>query len=283
MIKFNYILDKIEKSEYINYPFPHLDIKNFLSDEHLKIIMNDDQIHFNNLDNDDELYKKLINNGWKIQGFPGCTNDWNKYKKQLYDKNKENKENIKEPVENIGITFRLHKYNNLFIKELIEFMNSEIFHETLKKKFNIVEETKIISAIQKNLSGYEISPHPDIRQKCLTYLLNINKNDDIKTLDCHTHLLEFKNDYKFIENFWHNNKNIERCWVPWNWCNSVKTMNENNSIIIFSPNDNPPTLHAIKLKYNHLKFQRTQIYGNLMYNRKNCIISNYKDLINHNN
>ena len=39
-------------------------------------------------------------------------------------------------------------------------------------------------------------------------------------------------------------------------------------------------LHAIKLKYNHLKYQRTQIYGNLMF--KNSLRpkpSNYKDFL----
>lgn len=42
-------------------------------------------------------------------------------------------------------------------------------------------------------------------------------------------------------------------------------MSENNSMVIFHPDNNPPTLHAIRLNYNHLKYQRTQIYGNLMY------------------
>ena len=57
-------------------------------------------------------------------------------------------------------------------------------------------------------------------------------------------------------------------------------MNENNSIVIFHPDNDPPTLHAIRLNYNHLKYQRTQIYGNLMYiNPPKYINSNYKDLI----
>ena len=158
-----------------------------------------------------------------------------------------------DPVENIGITFRLHSYKNRIIKELIEFMNSNKFHETLKEKFYIKEETTIISAIQKNLTGYEISPHPDIRQKCLTYLLNINNNTEIQNLDCNTHLMEFKDEYKHIQEYWRKNKGVNRCWVPWEWCNTIKTINENNSMVMFHPDNNPPTLHAIRLKYNHLK------------------------------
>ena len=57
-------------------------------------------------------------------------------------------------------------------------------------------------------------------------------------------------------------------------------MSENNSMLIFHPDNNPPTLHAIRLNYNHLKYQRTQIYGNLMYDNPPYIKpSNYKDLL----
>ena len=61
----------------------------------------------------------------------------------------------------------------------------------------------------------------------------------------------------------------------------IKTINENNSMVMFHPDNNPPTLHAIRLKYNHLKYQRTQIYGNLMYkNNPEFQASNYKDFLN---
>jgi hypothetical protein len=272
---FEYIIEKIKDAQIIESPFPHLDIKNFLSDEHLKIIMSDNQIHFNICSDDDDLYNKLINNDWKIQHFPGCVNDWNKYKTFVYKKYKST-----NPVENVGITFRLKTYKNIIINKLIIFMNSDIFHNTLRNKFNIDKNTTILSAIQKNLSGYEISPHPDVRQKCLTYLLNINNNIHIEKEDCHTHLLEFKKEYKYISDLWEKDKNINRCWVPWDWCNTIKTMNQNNSMLIFKPDNNPPTLHAIKLKYNHLKYQRTQIYGNLMYKDNiDCKDNTYKDLI----
>ena len=277
ILDFNYILEKIKTAKIINHPFPHLDIKNFLSKIHLQLIMIEKQIHFEEKSSNDELYNKLIQNDWKIQGFPGCTTNWNDYKKYIKcDK----KYSSGDPVENIGITFRLHKYKNNIIKKLIEFMNSNEFHRTLKKKFNINNKTTIITAIQKNLTGYEISPHPDIRQKCLTYLLNINNNKEIENLDCNTHLLEFKDKYKYIQKYWEKNKGVNRCWVPWEWCNTIKKMSENNSMLIFKPDSNPPTLHAIRLKYNHLKYQRTQIYGNLMYKDPPCPKpSNYKDFL----
>ena len=167
----------------------------------------------------DEVYKELVKNGWKIQGFPDVFSNWNAYKKYIESDKKYSSE---KPVENIGITFRLHNYKNKIIEKLLEFMNSNEFHKSLKDKFNINEKTTIISAIQKNLTGYEISPHPDIRQKCLTYLLNINNNSEIENLDCNTHLLEFKDKYKYIQEYWEKNKDVQRCWVPWEWCNTIK-------------------------------------------------------------
>lgn len=280
-MNFDYILEKIENAKFTKFPFLHIIIDDFLSQDHINLITNDKQIHPAKMSENNELYDNLIENNWKIQKFPGCATNWGEYLKDLartkVDNNTKYKTN--EPIQSIGITFRLKSYQNETIKQLMQFLNSNRFHKALKNKFKIIEQTKIISAIQKNLSGYEISPHADIRQKCLTYLLNINKNDKIDKLDCHTCLLEFKNEYKFVQDLWEKNKHINRCWVPWEWCNVVKTTNKNNSMIMFHPDNKPATLHAIKLNYNHLTFQRTQIYGNLMYKkRNNCKSQNYKAL-----
>ena len=45
-MEFNYIIEKIKNAEIIRHPFPHLDITNFLSKEHLQLIINEKQIHF---------------------------------------------------------------------------------------------------------------------------------------------------------------------------------------------------------------------------------------------
>ena len=133
--EFEYILTKISDAKIINDPFPHLDIKNFLSEEHLDLIIKDNQIHFEKLEEHDKLYDTLIANGWTIQDFPGCINNWKEYKEFL--------ENHKtytstSPVETVGITFRLKTYRNKKIQDLINFMNSTAFHEVLRKKFNII-------------------------------------------------------------------------------------------------------------------------------------------------
>jgi len=260
MKEFNYILEKILDAEIIFKPFEHIEINNFLSNEHLEMLLNDPQIHFDELNSDNELYDKLKDSKYKIQSFPGCFDSWYEYI------NREEKND--GLVEGKGITFRLEEYNNNKIKDLLKLLNSSEFHNTLKQKFSINKEENIISAIQKNLTGYEISPHPDIREKALTYLLNINKNDSIENYDVHTHLLEFKPEYRKIEDFWNEYIYYNRFWIRWKYCNTIKKINKNNTLLIFKPSSKPSSLHAVKLDYDHLKFQRTQIYGNLMF--KNC-------------
>ena len=262
MNEFSYLSQKILDAEFLEYPCKHLEINNFLSDEHLDIILNDKQIHFDDVDDTETLMDKLSSLNYKIQNFPGCISNPNEYL-ELFNSGKLGKIKHNTPVESYGITYRLDKYKNNFIKDLIVYMNGKEFKESLEEKFKITRKNDIISAIQKNLTRYEISPHPDIKEKCLTYLLNINKNDSVESYDIHTFLLRFKDEYKHIPEVWKNRIDIDRCWVPWSWCDKVKKISKNNTLVMFQPSND--TLHAIKLDYDHTKFQRTQIYGNLMY------------------
>ena len=276
MNKFSYISEKILEAPFLSNPCKHLEINNFLSDEHLDIILNDKQIHFDEVDDTETLMDKLSSLNYKIQNFPGCISNPNEYL-ELFNSGKLGNIKYDTPVESYGITYRLDNYKNNFIKDLIDYMNGKEFKESLEEKFKITRKSDIISAIQKNLTRYEISPHPDIKEKCLTYLLNINKNDSVESYDIHTFLLRFKDEYKHIPEVWENRTDIDRCWVPWSWCDKVKTISKNNTLVMFQPTND--TLHAVKLDYDHTKFQRTQIYGNLMYsNPKSFKKITYRDL-----
>lgn len=268
MSVFNYILEKIKLAKFIEEPFRHLYIQDLLSDEHFASLISDKQVHFDKLSSTREVISKLLNSGYKLQPFPGCISSIQAYLDQI-ENNKWIRNLHGNPIEATGVTFRLHKYDNPFVEELVNFLNSNDFHECLRDKFEIEEKTELITAIQKNLSHYEISPHPDIRKKALTYLVNINKNEDFSSSGQHTHLLEFTDEYKYIYDYWEKNEEVERCWVPWNWCNTTKQHTQNNSIVMFEPSNR--TLHAVKLNYDHAKEQRTQLYGNLMYSdRQRC-------------
>ena len=261
MNEFKYLSEKILNANFGASPFKHILIENFLSKEHLQAVISDPQIHWDETSCTEELISNLFEKGYEVQKFPGCVTDPQEYVTR-YNTNDFPTGRKGNPVESFGITFRLRNYTNPFIKNLVNYLNGSEFKSALTTKFNITTDTNIITAIQKNLSHYEISPHPDVREKALTYLLNINKDESVDDEDVHTHLLEFKDEWKFIPEYWKNTLSKNRCWIPWEWCNTGKICNKNNSIILFAPDVD--TLHAIKMKYDHNKFQRTQLYGNLM-------------------
>jgi len=148
----------------------------------------------------------------------------------------------------------------------MEYLKSEEFIDAIADRFGINrDDTFSDNGLQKYLDGYEISPHPDTRRKALTYMVNLNPGSDAEDRDHHTHYLQFRKEYKYVETFWDGNPDQDRCWVPWTWCDSKKVQRENNSIVIFSPNNQ--TIHAVKANYNHLDNQRTQLYGNLWYHK----------------
>tara|TARA_R100001129_G_scaffold156017_1_gene119130 strand:+ start:106 stop:954 length:849 start_codon:yes stop_codon:yes gene_type:complete len=261
MSQFKYLSEKILDAEFGDSPFKHVLIEDFLSEEHLQAIINDPQIHWDETASTEELISKLFEKSYVVQKFPGCITDVYEYIKR-YKNNDFPTGRKGNPVESFGITFRLQRYQNPFIKDLVNYLNGKEFKAALTTKFNITANTNIITAIQKNLSHYEISPHPDVREKALTYLLNINKNDSVDEAPIHTHLLKFKDEWNFIPEYWKTNPSKNRCWIPWDWCETGKICNKNNSIVLFAPNID--TLHAIRMQYDHNKFQRTQLYGNLM-------------------
>ena len=77
-------------------------------------------------------------------------------------------------------------------QELNEFFSSDIFINAVLNRFNLNNNVTYDGGIQKYLDGYEISPHPDIRKKALTWMININPFGNSEELDMHTHYLSFK-------------------------------------------------------------------------------------------
>jgi hypothetical protein len=276
MNKFSYISEKIKNAGFKQDPFKYILIENFLKQEHLDIVLSDPQVHFDEVDSTETLLETLLNEGYRVQNFPGCTTDLSEYL-QHYNNDSFPHGRKGTPIESYGVTFRLQKIKNQFIQELTGYLNGQEFKQTLEEKFEIKKETRIITAIQKNLSHYEISPHPDVREKQLTYLLNINKNSSVDEVPIHTTLLKFKPEWEFIKDYWKNNHEKNTTWVPWDWCETRAVTNKNNSIILFSPSAD--TLHAIKTIYDHTKYQRTQFYGNLMGLDPVVDPMNYRDLL----
>ncbi len=260
MNEFGYLIDKIRSASFIEEPFHFLVIENFLNQDHFGQVVSADEVTRPEFSTTEKMIRDLKETGYEVQLFPGCTTSIKEYLKCYNSKKWPVDKGI---LEGFGLTFRLKTYKTPLLSRLVLFLNTPQFKAALEEKFGITSPNYVETAIQKYLHGYEISPHPDIRKKALTYMLNINSTAESEQTAIHTHLLRFKNERRYIYEFWKYNQDIERCWVPWDWCESVRETNLNNSITIFSPSND--TLHAVKLKYDHLKFQRTQVYGNLWY------------------
>lgn len=172
--------------------------------------------------------------------------------------------------EGFGITLRLMSPTTSILVELKDFLTGEAFNAALARKFGLsLRDTTPDNGIQKYLDGYEISPHPDTRKKALTYMVNINPHSDAEELEHHTHYLKLKPEFQYVKSFWEGNPDIERCWIPWDWCETASLQTKNNSIVIFAPGND--TLHGVKASYNHLAGQRTQLYGNLCFNKEQTL------------
>ena len=258
--QFTYILDKINSSEFCEEPFKHLEIRNFLSDEHFNAVIAADQVALSAAQRSGALIDQLLTKGYEPITFPGCTTSIPDYLAWLDGKTGHDNHEI---CGGFGITFRLKNPMDSILIALDSFFKSSIFKQSLEDKFGITRPTRAETGLQKYLHGYEISPHPDVRSKALTYMLNVNPASSSAQLNIHTHYLVFKPQKRFIAEFWRYNEDYDRCWVPWEWCDTVKRQCTNNSIVIFAPAWD--TLHAVKLDYDHLKTQRTQFYGNLWY------------------
>jgi len=166
--------------------------------------------------------------------------------------------------EGFGMTLRLVDSSSGILQELLAFLESEQWNQTLANKFGLVlSDTYTANGIQKYLDGYEISPHPDIRRKALTFMVNVNAHPESESWAHHTHYLKLKPEFSYVQSFWESNEDCDRCWLPWHWCETVSMQSKNNSAVIFSPSND--TLHGVKASYDHLVAQRTQLYGNLWY------------------
>lgn len=260
--EFDYLITKLRETEFKNTPFKHLIIENFLSEDHFGEIISSPEVARPHAADTSQLIEDLYDAGYQVQSFPGCVTSVRDYLRQ-YDSGFEGVDSTLS--EGFGLTLRLQKFSTPTLARLMDFLNTPVFKQALEDKFGVSGDSYVETAVQKYLQGYEISPHPDIRKKSLTYMLNINSSKASEKADIHTRLMKLKPQWQYIYDFWRYNPDIDRCWVPWDWCEVQSQTTKNNSIVLFAPSDD--TLHAVKLNYNHLEFQRTQVYGNVWYHQ----------------
>jgi hypothetical protein len=276
-LTYSYLLEKIRAAPLLPAPFAHIHITDFFSAPDFAMITAAPEIAVHNIPSDAQLLEALFAKGYEIINFPGCIQDqaqylgWHRHRGLINTV-------TNTACEGFGMTLRLKAPQSPAIAGLNQFLNSRELQATLAEKFHLnLAEISYDAGIQKYLDGYEISPHPDIRQKALTFMVNINPAADSPALDHHTHYLKFRPDHDHVRLFWENNPGLDRCWVPWSWCDTQKIQRENNSIVIFSPGNT--TMHGVKTNYDHLQSQRTQLYGNFWRRRKTAKGPEWEDFL----
>ena len=268
MNRFNYVIEKINSAPIRKHPFSHVYIENLFSKEDFAEIVGSHEIAIRETNSDKELFEELDSNGYKVISFPGCITNIAEY--CHWHKNKSVDVRAGSTNEGFGIVLRLVDIKTKILAEVQEFMLSDAFTECIAAKLNLqLQEFTVDNGIQKYLDGYEISPHPDIRRKAATFMVNINNHERSEDNDHHTHYLHFRESRAYVQQFWKGNPDVDRCWVPWDWCESKFQQKENNSMVLFSPSDD--TMHAVKANYDHLPSQRTQLYGNIWHAPKGLL------------
>lgn len=257
----NYLLDKLAAADILTDPFPHVHIENFLSDDDFSAVVNSPEIALPKADTTIHLFAELTAAGYEPIQFPGCTKNRAEYVTWL--ESGKAVANTHSTCEAKGMALRCELPKSSPARTLDRLFRSPELKALLSNKFGITAPTRIEAGLQKYLHGYEISPHPDIRKKALTWMLNVNPGPDTEDQDFHTHYMRFKPEWQFVQDFWRDHPDAETCWVPWDWCDTVKRQTANNSIVIFAPRHD--TLHAVRAHYDHLPAQRTQFYGNLWH------------------
>jgi hypothetical protein len=266
MDRFDYIIDKIESAGFDQYPFRHVYIENLFNDEDFTEIIRSPEVDIGPVAGDEELLSELHRRNFNEIVFPGTTTDIAAYLK-WHGNPAESRHDNQETCEGYGVALRLRKTTEGAILAAADaFFRSDRLWRAMASKFDIAsDDVRRDVGLHKYLDGYEISPHPDVRLKALTFMININPAPNAEEIDYNTHYMVLKPGRNYVRQFWSANKTAERCWLPWDWCESRKIQTKNNSMVMFSPDDD--TIHSIKASYNHLTTQRTQFYGNLWYNR----------------
>jgi hypothetical protein len=264
MERFDYVVEKLRDAKFQYYPFKHIYIEDLFSSGDFAEIINSPEVRLPPVDSDEALVSLLHGANFKEILFPGTTIDIPAYLD--WHKDSRSGKNLNQATcEGFGVTLRLQKTRpDSILAQTERLFRSDFFWTAAAAKFGVDRDSvRTDTGLQKYLDGYEISPHPDIRTKALTFMININPAPASEAINYHTSYLIFKPEREYVHEFWTKNQDLDRCWVPWDWCITVQQQRKNNSIVMFSPADD--TLHAVKASYNHLVTQRTQFYGNLWY------------------
>ena len=261
--RFDYLIERLRDATIEEDPFPHLHLRDFLSADDFDAITRSADVDVPAVRDTAELFEVLEAAGYAPTQFPGATTSRDDYLAWLDHAHVAS--GTHEACEAMGMVVRQQsRPTDPTVRALNDFFRSERVQTLLKDRFGVEGATTAGQVgLQKYLHGYEISPHPDIRRKALTWMLNVSPATVAADADFHTHYMRFRPEWSFVAELWRHNPDIDTCWVPWGWCETVKRQTDNNSIVVFAPRWD--TIHAVRAHYDHLAGQRTQFFGNLWF------------------
>lgn len=262
--KFDYLLQKIRNAPIRLEPYPHIIIPNFFNQDDYNALLSSQlamvkpdgktsQLTLPQVSNRDELRIELDRHGWQPISYPGAiegaTGD------DLLSRPTGSglvyKLTNKQADGPTGIRTLLHKFLVGKDSQVADTLLSK-FGKEPGSGWNVYE-------YNKDLNGYEISPHPDVSGKLITYQVNLAEDDRLAEYNLATRLLSIKPEHQAdIDRL---AAERERPWGLWKWFNEVATVPfVGNTFFAFAPADN--TYHAVKLEeYPETEQQRTMIRG----------------------
>lgn len=258
---FNYLIDRIASTPLRAAPFSHLYIADLFAPEHFASLVGSPEIAFGPCRDDGELFQTLGQAGFRAIDFPGCMTDSAAYRQWRARGGTEGIDASAIEGE-FGMVFRLADPKTPILAGLLDFLGSPAFLTAIAARFDVdAELCSYDGGVQKYLDGYQISPHPDVRSKALTWMANIVPDTACAERSYHTRYMRLRPEFAYVSTYWKGNSGIDRAHLPWDVAECEWMHRENNSLVAFAPGDD--SIHAVQAWYDHLSAQRTQIYGNL--------------------
>ena len=271
---FDYLLKKVRSATVRPAPFPHLRIDDFFSLGDFNEFLNSREVTFEVQRSNADLERQANQVGYVPIKFPGAFTDWAQYREdQDLRKSATGSDPGKHTAsETRGLVLRLLEPTSRYMRDLTSFLDSGQLQREICNKLGIdFGESFVDGGVQKYLNGYEIPPHPDVRQKLLTLLVPLHPSAYEPSgahVSVGTHLLKFRPEFQSVSHFWATHDHHDRCWVPWSWCETVDVHYQSNSLLAFSPSNE--SLHGVKAQYDHLRWQRTHLYSNVWHPKRSC-------------
>jgi hypothetical protein len=141
-----------------------------------------------------------------------------------------------ETCEGCGVVMRLQAFpRHTILEEVGALFASMLFWTIAAARFGVPGAyLRRDYGLRKYLDGYEISPHPDIRSKALTFMINVNPDPGCEALSFHTHHMTLRSERNHVSRIWADDPTADRRWLPWDGCETRWIQSRNNSMVIFA-------------------------------------------------